>query len=885
MGEVYRARDPRLKRDVAIKVLPEALSADPDRLRRFEQEARAAAALNHPHILSVFDIGSHDGAPYIVSELLDGETLHERLARGPLVIDAAVTLALEIADALDAAHARGLIHRDIKPSNLFLTTRGAKLLDFGVAKPVGPTPSHSGESDPTRPVEAPLTEPGITIGTVAYMSPEQVRGEPLDARSDLFSVGLVLYEMTTGQRAFPAGKSADLAAAILKDTPVPPRRLRPELPGSLEHIILKALEKNREFRYHSAAELRTDLRRLQRDSDAESALASATAGVVATPGGRRRLALVTSMAAAIVAAALLYVTRDRDRPPTTSGGDVSPALDRMQVTRLTTSGTAERPAVSPDGKYVVYVQRDREGDSLWIRQTATSSNVQIVAPRAGVRLYGSTVTPDGTFVDVVRRQAGQQPQLWRVPFLGGQGKPVIDGVWSPIGWSPDGQRLAFVRAASERGASYLMVADRDGANVRTLVTVTRPAVLVSMSLGIESAARPAWSPDGQSIAVATYQTDATRLLLAGPTTGATRFVELSRTVPFWGVEWSSGDTLIVSSPEDTVTPSQLWYVSVADGRVSRATNDINNYQGVGMTADRNSLVTSRSETRTGIWIGDGSARQGIEAVRSQVGASFSVSVAWAGDHLLYASTAEGRSTIMSVGPGGGEQQEVVANGNQPAATSNGATIVYNSSGAHVQDSSLFNARLSMDGLLPGIWRVDAGSGPAVKLARGMAAYLQITKDDRSVMYISAENGLQSPWIMSLDGGTPRQVANVWAGNFDISPDGRRLAIGSRDERARSTVLICELPACADPRPWPMGDRIRPGRLLRWTPDGRGLAYISSAGSNVWVQPLDGRRATQLTGFTDGAVIGDFAWSRDGKRLAVSRSTTTNDIVLFTGLKR
>ncbi len=273
MGEVYRAYDTRLQRVIAIKVLPAHSSTDSDARARFEREARAIASLNHPNICAVFDVGHDAGRDYLVMELLEGETLHQRLTRGALAMDALVDSALSLADALDSAHERGLIHRDLKPANIFLTSRGQpKILDFGLVKMVGHAGGMTLEADG-------LTGPAAVIGTLAYMSPEQLRGESLDGRTDLFSLGLVLYEMATGRRAFTGSTSAVVSAAILGQEPATPRTLRADLPVRLEEALLKLLEKDRLVRCQSAAELRADLMRVKRQTDSESARASAAVGL------------------------------------------------------------------------------------------------------------------------------------------------------------------------------------------------------------------------------------------------------------------------------------------------------------------------------------------------------------------------------------------------------------------------------------------------------------------------------------------------------------------------------------------------------------------------------------------------------------------------------
>jgi eukaryotic-like serine/threonine-protein kinase len=879
MGAVYRARDVRLKRDVALKVLLPEVSHHPERLTRFEREAQLVAALNHPNIAAIFGVEQADDITALVLEFVEGPTLADRIARGPIRLNEAIPIARQIAEALEAAHEQGIIHRDLKPTNIKVRTDGTvKVLDFGLAKVMEPVSSSSGGSvagatafDTAHSPSIVTTQAGLIVGTVAYMSPEQAKGMPVDRRCDIWAFGVVLFEMLSGRQLYKADTPTETLASVIEREP-DLQGFPSSTPLSIRTLIARCLTKDPRNRLQAIGEARIALERASAERDvADWRVPTSPSDVNRGASLRRHRVALAGLATlfALVIVAAIYAALSRWLEPA-----IDSSFQNAQLLQLTTSGNAEQPAISPDGKYVAYVERSDTDYSIWIRQTGSTGNVRIFASPPRAQPAGVTVSPDGNFVDFVQYQFGDpDPVLWRTPFLGGPPRRLIDRIASPVGWSRDGRQLAFIRTVDSYSTSALVVAGSDGTGERNLAVRRVPAGFLSLSeLGFPTI-RPAWSPDGHLIALFGFDAEPggrrLQVVFVDSNSGTGRIVPLPQGVGTpQGLAWLDGGSLVLSGAPAPGMTVQLFRMTFPGGQLSRLTNDLNDYTGISVTDDRDTLVTSRRETRASIWVGDRNGEGSAEVVPPTPFGGLPMGVAWLGDRVLYMLQVNGRISVAAINPGRGVASELVQSAGEAVATSDARAIVYVS---------------AESGARTGIWKADADGRQPVHLVTGDAFLPVITPDDRSVVFLSRRSGVQSPWIVSLNGGAPTQLVNLFAGAYsvDVSPDGRLLAFGTVDEQNRYVTVVCDLPGCMNRRnvpPLPQG-------RLRWIPDSSAVAFISSTKpSNVWLQPLDGTAPRQLTHFKDG-VISDFAWSHDGSRLAVADSTVTNDIVLFKALKR
>lgn len=870
IGEVWLARDARLSREVALKVLSPMVAGDPVHVRRLRQEARAASTLNHPNIVTIYEIGTSHGIDFIAQEFVRGQTLRQLLAAGPIGLPTVLDIGAQVASALAAAHSAGIVHRDIKPENIMLRADGlVKVLDFGLARFLK-QPS----AVPSTSEHVSLTTPGFVMGTVKYMSPEQARGLPVDARSDIFSLGVVLYEMIAGSAPFAGQTPSDVVAAILSRDPVPISTVQPGTPPALAAILEACLQKDPTARYASAQALRLDLERiLQRlrfpDEQTPASedllrVRDLTARHLAhgAPAPRRGWAVPAAVALVVIAALAWWFFRGRRSESATS-------FTSMTMTRLVEQGQVKDAAISPDGTWVASVIEEPGGESIWASQIGATRRMRIVGPEDGQHT-GLAFSSDSAWLAYRRTIPNGTFSLNRVALLGGELVRLHADLPGAAAFSPDDARYAWIQIDPVGGRSALMVANLDGSQEHAVAAIERPRYFSRYGL--------AWSPDGRSVAC--LEGDATRW-----TEHAFRLVEVrvddgrERSLGshnwLWGgsMAWPAhGGRLFLSATEHLDDAYQIWSVVTSTGETSKVTNDLSNYSRVSATSDGRTVLALQTVKSYDLWVAPhGDTDQSTQVTFGSVHAFNSMAFTPDG-RLVYSALAGDYRNVWMIDASGGNLRQITSGApgkEEVAVTPDGKYILYRSRGE--------------------IWRIGMdGSNPTPLTSGRNDVHPQPTPDSRAVVYASFRNwspgigGKPTLWRVPIDGGQPVPLSDIAASVPQVSPDGSLMGCEyfPRLDPQLSPRFVAILKAQGGEPIQVLEQLPRARSFFTWAPDGSAIEFSDTDGkvNNLWRMALSGGPPRKITKFESGLIAG-YAWSRDGKALAFARGTTSRDIVL------
>jgi Tol biopolymer transport system component len=800
MGEVYRARDPRLDRSIAIKVLSAQRSATRESVARFEREARAASALNHPHILHVYDVGfttlpDESEVHYIAMELIDGETLRRKFERRVPFRELLEPL-IDVAEALAKAHAAGIIHRDLKPENIMITRDGyAKVLDFGLAKLA------SDSASPVSATEA-RTAAGVVLGTIGYMSPEQVEGGPVDERTDIYSFGCILYEAVSGTRAFRGPATV------------------PHASPELQRIIGKCLMRDPSQRYQNIKDVAVDLRRVQR-----------------SPARPRRAWIYAALAVIALTAAIVLLPRPQPSVPPA----VHQPFSSIDIERVTFTGDVAWCAISRSGRYLAY-SRGAGQRSLWLKQFATGTDVQLVPP-SQLTIGDLAFSPDENYVYFIAHD-----NLYRIPAIGGSPQRIVRDVSRGMTFAPDGHRMAYVR-----GPSNVMSADLDGSDEQTIY---------ASRLGL--IASPAWSPRGDVIVCTALTEKAPSLAVIDVRRHSLTVLRESRGIHVW---MPDGSAMIAPKvlPEPT---QQLRYVPYPRGKERRITSDLNNYIGASLTADGRTIASVQSQVARSIWLLARGSMAEKPLTPTVMGTSDGIGMTWTRDGALVYFSVDREIHLKILKPRESQPKTLLSEpydriviASPPSVSPDDRRIAYAS---HVDGA---------------IWVIDRDGGNRRRVTDGTADLAPQWLDDRTIIFesnrrvgaINAMFVVNGVWKVSVDGGRPVLLDSL-GDKVRVSPDRRHLLLR---RLGNPPALLVVDPDLGHQKEIVLPKNAQFRSDIWWSPDGRAIDYLD-ADDRLWRHPLDGGRPVNLT----RERYEYWAWSPDGSQLAATHVTDSEDVVLI-----
>lgn len=855
MGDVYLALDTRLGRHVALKFLAHQITTDYSMLYRLQQEARTASALNHPNIVTVYEIGELLGEPFIASEFIDGATLRVALERKVIDVPTAIDIAIQIASALVAAHSAGVVHRDLKPGNIMLRPDGyVKVIDFGLAKQIlSPAAIDSGDDDF-------ITQPGSVLGTVSYMSPEQAQGDPVNHRTDIWSLGVVLYEMVAHRRPFEGQTDSHVIVSIL-DGPLPPLPDSKSIPAGLPHILECALAKDPQKRYPSASQMLGDLQQISQGSRTGSGVRLAA---LAKPRRAQRRKLLLSVLVSLIVLTACSVWWWVSRLP-----------DWFQIAsarQLTFNGRTRLATISPDGNYLAFVVGDTGGEqTLYLKQIDSSSEEVRIPPRK-IDYVGLTFSPDNRYLFESEKDATKLGKLYAMPILGSRpSAPILDDIDGPVSFSPAGKEFAFVRYTHEAGTSHhepesaIVIASRDGSHRRKLLGVADSTIYQFI----------AWSPRADRLAAILFSN------VPGRTTESMLDLidlqgrESRQTLPDWRLIgkpcWTpDAKSLILTAAKRTEVYNhlQLRQIAVESGQTHDVTVGLVGYKGASLSQNGSQIAAIKLESRATIWVSQPNDLSSGQTTSGE--AEENPSITWSDEyHLILNSQRSGFPNLwlFDIRTQAGNSLTNEPHVQQDAASvPGGKSVVFASN-----RSGQFK-----------IWRLERESALPTQLTFGpnFDEAPAISPDGKWIVYTSWT--ATSPHLRKVAsvGGESIQLADPPAEAAQISPDGRWIACYMQNPNT-STWGIAVIPFDT-----PSSPRYLPTAQLpiRWSPDGEALttAITDDKGvSNIWSVPLEGSPPRQLTNFDD-EVIPNFAWSPDGDRLACLRARLGADVALFNG---